>query len=150
MKSVLVVLVCLLLHLPAEEIDFTKDVRPILSEYCFSCHGPDDQHREGKLRLDEAEGEFGAYRVRKKRAGIVPGNTQKSHVYLRMITKDEDDIMPPPESKKEMKPEEIEIIKRWIEQGAGYKKHWSFEVPEKAKVPPVKDKSRVRNEMDIR
>ena len=146
MKLYLTFLVLLSSTLSA--VDFTKDVRPILSEYCFSCHGPDEHDREGKLRLDTAEGETGAFRVRKNRVGILPGKPDKSHVYLRMITDDEDDIMPPLDTKKKMKPEEIAIIKKWISQGAEYDEHWAFKVPKKQELPNVKNSNRVRNDID--
>ena len=126
-KLILLTLLCGL-HLSAE-IDFNTQIRPILSEYCFHCHGPDNENREGKLRLDITEGKFGAYRNRKGRAGILPKMSAESHVYLRMITDDEDDIMPPLESKKVMKPEEIALVKEWIDQGAKYDQHWSFKKP---------------------
>lgn len=124
--------------LEGKEIDFNSQIRPILSEYCFHCHGPDEQDREGRLRLDIETGKEGAYRVRKDRHGIFPGDADKSHVYLRMITDDEDDLMPPPESKKKMKPEEIALIKEWIEQGANYEAHWAF-TKAKSSVPPKAD-----------
>ena len=112
MKHHIFLLLCLLSHALIAEVDFTKEVRPILSKYCFHCHGPDGEDREKKLRLDMADGPEGAYRIRKKKAAVLPGNPLKSHVYLRMITDDEDDIMPPLETKKEMKTEEIAIIKK--------------------------------------
>ena len=130
------------------EVDFAKDVRPILSEYCFYCHGPDEKDREGKLRLDTLKGPHGAFRVRKKRAALVPGDLQKSHVYLRITSDDEDDIMPPPEYKKEMKAAEKKIIKEWIEQGAQFRGHWAFDVPQKATLPKVKKKDWPSNDID--
>ena len=105
------------------ELSFNRDVRPILSKYCFHCHGPDEESREKKLRLDITEGEMGAYRTRRGKTAIKPGDPMASHVYLRMISDDEDDIMPPPDIKKEMKAEEIAIIKQWIEDGAEYQGH---------------------------
>jgi hypothetical protein len=130
------------------DIDFNQQIRPLLSEYCFHCHGPDEETREGKLRLDIETGDDGAYRIRKTRHAIFPGEPQKSHIYLRMITDDEDDIMPPLESKKTMKPEEKELIKKWLEQGAKYEAHWSFSKPTKKPQPQIIKKDWVKNSID--
>ena len=141
--------VCLILILSSlstfAEVNFTKEVRPILSKYCFHCHGPDETTREAKLRLDTKDGLF---TPRKKRFPIVAGKAHESEVFKRMITDDEDDIMPPPEAKKEMSKEEIDIIKRWIEQGAPYEDHWAFIQPKKQEAPKVKMNSWPRNTID--
>jgi hypothetical protein len=110
-------------------------VRPILSDNCFSCHGIDAKKREAKLRLDivegaHVEGESGA-------VPITPGDLKKSEVWLRIISDDKDEIMPPPKSHKTLTAAQKETIKRWIEQGAPYQKHWAFEVPVKSAVPEV-------------
>ena len=136
-KLILLTLLCCF-QLSAE-IDFNTEIRPILSEYCFHCHGPDNENREGKLRLDITDGKYGAYRNRKGRFGILPKESNESHVYLRMITEDEDDIMPPLDSKKVMKPEEIDIIKQWIDQGAKYDQHWAFKKPVSKKLNSTKN-----------
>ena len=138
-------LFCLAAFTLKGEVNFTKEVRPILSKYCFHCHGPDESTREAKLRLDTKEGLF---TPRKKRFPIVSGKAHESEVFKRMITEDEDDIMPPPESKKEMSKKEIAIIKRWIEAGAPYEDHWAFTSPKKISPPNTKQKNWSRNFID--
>ena len=117
----------------AEPLSYNKDVRPILSDKCFACHGVDEAAREGKLRLDTPEG---AFREKKRgRPAIVPGKVAESEAWARIITSDEDDLMPPPDSHKKLSSEEKEIIRQWIEEGAIYQKHWAFEAPVKSEVP---------------
>ena len=89
-----------------EVIDFNQDIRPLLSENCFSCHGPDDKHRKAKLRLDTREG---AMKERKGRRALVPGDLEKSNLYQRIITDDADDIMPPLDSHLTLKKEDKEL-----------------------------------------
>lgn len=112
-----------------EQIVFNRDVRPILSENCFSCHGPDAAHRKGKLRLDVREDALA-------REAFVPGKPRDSNVVERIRSRDEDEVMPPPDSHKTLSERDRRIIERWIEQGATYQKHWSYEAPVKAAVPP--------------
>lgn len=117
----------------AKPLSFNKDIRPILSDKCFACHGFDEETREAKLRLDTPEGAF-----RKKKRGksaIVPGKPDESEAWLRMITTDEDDLMPPPDSHKKMTKEEKAIIRQWIEEGAEYQQHWAFEPVAEVQVP---------------
>lgn len=120
----------------ATPLRFNQDIRPILSEKCFSCHGMDEEAREAKLRLDTPEGAF-----RKKRRGksaLVPGDPAASEAWLRIISDDEDEVMPPPEFHKKLTAAEKKIIRRWIEEGANYQKHWAFEAPVKAPLPAGK------------
>ena len=105
----------------AEDIDFNRDIRPILSENCFFCHGPDDDHRKAKLRLDTREGAL--------KAVIVPGQSAESEAYARILSQDEDEQMPPAESGKSLDPEEKDLIRRWIDAGAPWQGHWAFESP---------------------
>ncbi len=119
-------LVSLLAGAPSldKPIDFQKDVRPILSDRCFACHGPDEQARQAGLRLDTREGAFadrGGYRV------IVPGNAAASRLYLRISHEQEAARMPPPAADRRPGPEQIETIRRWIDQGAEWKTHWAYE-----------------------
>lgn len=146
MKRILLLL--LFTNSISAEVNFNRDVRPILSKYCFHCHGPDEESREKKLRLDIADGELGAYRTRRGKTAIKPGDPMASHVYLRMISDDEDDIMPPPDIKKEMKKEEIALIKQWIEEGAEYQGHWAFQKPQKHSAPQVKNDKWPKNLID--
>ena len=118
----------------SEVLSFNQDIRPILSDKCFACHGMDEDSREAKLRLDTPEGAF-----RKKRRGksaLVAGKPDESESWLRIISNDEDEMMPPPDSHKALSDEEKELIKRWIEEGAPYQKHWAFEPPVMSAVPP--------------
>lgn len=144
MKYVCLLLCLFSLNLKAE-VSFTKEVRPILSKYCFHCHGPDESTREAKLRLDTKEGLF---TPRKKHFPIVKGKAHESEVYKRMITHDEDDIMPPPEAKKEMSKDEIETIKKWIEEGAPYEDHWAFISPQKKALPETRQNKWTKNFID--
>ena len=119
---------------PGEKsLSFNRDIRPILSDKCFTCHGFDEETREGELRLDTPEGAF-----KKKRRGkspIVAGKPDESEAWLRIITKDEDDVMPPPDSHKQLTLEEKSILRQWIQEGAEYQRHWAFVAPVKAEVP---------------
>ena len=118
----------------SEILSFNQDIRPILSDKCFACHGMDEDAREAKLRLDTPEEAF-----RKKRRGksaLVPGKPDESESWLRIISNDEDEMMPPPDSHKALSDEEKELIKRWIKEGASYQKHWAFEPPVMSAVPP--------------
>jgi hypothetical protein len=115
-----------------ERLTFNRDIRPIFSNACFACHGFDAKERKADLRLDTAEGaraDLGGY------AAIVPGDPGKSEVWLRILSDDEDEVMPPPEHHKPLTAAEKETIRRWIEQGAEYQQHWSFVAPEKAELP---------------
>ncbi|MAH14039.1 MAG: hypothetical protein CMO33_09925 [Verrucomicrobia bacterium] len=114
------------------EVGYNKDVRKILSANCFSCHGQDAKSRKGGLRLDD---ERSALEPRDGVSAIVPGDLNASEAWQRIITKDTDELMPPPVSKKTLSPEELDILKRWIEQGAKYESHWSFIEPKKPIVP---------------
>ncbi len=112
------------------KVEFNRDVRPILSENCFACHGFDPKHREADLRLDTFEG---ATEDRGGSRGIVPGNLAKSDAWQRIISEDKDDLMPPPKSHKPpLNAKQREILKAWIEQGAKYERHWAFEPPKRA------------------
>ena len=110
----------------AEPLSFNRDIRPILSENCFACHGFDSKKREAELRLDTPEG---AYPAKDGAFPIKPGDLAKSEVWQRIITTDEDDLMPPPKSHKKLTQKQKDTLKLWIEQGAPYQKHWAFEVP---------------------
>ena len=113
--------------------EFNRDIRPILSDKCFACHGFDAKTREGGLRLDTEEG---AYSLKDGVQAIKPGDLQGSEVWHRITHVDEDEVMPPPESNKSLTKEEREVLKRWIEDGGKYQAHWAF-VPPKKMAPPV-------------
>ncbi|MCR9063791.1 MAG: PSD1 and planctomycete cytochrome C domain-containing protein [Cytophagales bacterium] len=128
-------------------VDYNFHIRPILSDRCFKCHGPDANTREADLRLDTAEGAYAALKEQPNAHAIVAGNPQLSEVYQRIITSDSTLRMPPPESNLDLTEHEIHLIKKWIEQGAEYKPHWSFIKPEKPELPQA-DKDWVNNEID--
>ncbi len=114
-------------------VEYNRDIRPILSEKCFACHGFDPETREADLRLDEPEA---AYKADKHgTAAIVPGKPDDSLIWYHIMSDDEDEIMPPPKSHKVLTDAEKDLIRRWIEEGAKYEKHWSFETPVKPEVP---------------
>ncbi|MDB5339843.1 MAG: hypothetical protein JWN70_5462, partial [Planctomycetaceae bacterium] len=138
-------ILCLPHSASAEDISFNRDVRPILSEYCFACHGFDAKQRKADLRLDVAEG---AYAERDGDTPLKPGNLMESELWLRVISDNPEEIMPPPATKKKLTPEHKEILRKWIEQGAKYQKHWAFEVPVKPAEPTVKNMAWARNPVD--
>ena len=118
----------------AEQIDFNRDVRPILSENCFACHGFDEATREAGLRLDlreEAIADLGGH------AALVPGDAAASEAWKRISSSDPGDLMPPPDSHLSLDDAQKDILKRWIEQGAEYTDHWAFVAPVKPAVPGV-------------
>jgi hypothetical protein len=115
-----------------ENIRFNRDVRPILSENCFSCHGQDTNKRKGKLRLDQSAAALGQ---RDGVRAIVPGDLENSEAWIRITSKDEDEVMPPRDSHKQLSDTEKELLRQWILQGAQYEKHWAFIIPEKPAVP---------------
>ncbi len=107
-----------------DTVSFNRDVRPILSDRCFHCHGPDKRHREAELRLDQADGDEGAYQV------IKPKSLKQSELWSRITSDDSDEVMPPSDShKKPLTAAEKAIIKKWIEQGAQYETFWAFKKP---------------------
>lgn len=110
------------------KLGFNRDVRAILAENCYACHGPDANHRKADLRLDvrEAAIEFGA---------LVPGKPEASSIIERIFTEDEDDLMPPPDAHKKLTPQEKETLRRWVAEGAEYEGHWAFLPPQRPSVP---------------
>ncbi len=114
------------------KLDYNRDVRPILSEHCFACHGFDEKSRQADLRLDQAES---AYLDRSGTTAISPGKLDASEAWQRIISNDENTVMPPPKAHAPLVAAEKEILKRWIEQGAVYAGHWSFIPPTKLELP---------------
>lgn len=140
----------LALSASAEEkkVDFGRDIRPLLSNSCFLCHGPDPADRKGGgkdgFRIDTLEGsreDLGGY------FGIVPGKPEESEIYLRMTNDDPDESMPPPKHGKKLPPEAVELMRRWIAEGAEYAGHWSYVKPVKAPVP-MSGEGWAKNEID--
>ena len=131
----------------AESPDFLREVRPILSSHCFKCHGPDDDTRKGGVRLDMRDAA-----LKSGKSGgpaIVPGQPEKSEVIARIFTTDEDDLMPPAKVKHPLNPQQKDILKRWIADGADYRPHWSFVAPKAVSPPDVQNPGfEVRNSID--
>ncbi|RYZ44403.1 MAG: DUF1549 domain-containing protein, partial [Myxococcaceae bacterium] len=115
-----------------EKVTFNRDVRPILSDNCFACHGFDAHERKAERRLDTREGALAENEGVK---AIVPGNPGESETWLRIISDDKDELMPPPKSGKRLSNRDREILRRWIEQGAEYQDHWAYVKPVKAAIP---------------
>jgi hypothetical protein len=130
----------------AAPIGFNKDIRPILADACFHCHGPDPGTRKAGLRLDTEAGFFTA--KKDEAPTVIKGQPDKSSLFQRLLSKDEDEIMPPPESHKSLKPEQIALIKEWISQGAPWQPHWSLIQPQRGTPPAVKDTNWVKNPVD--
>jgi hypothetical protein len=114
-----------------ETVSYDRDIRPILAENCFSCHGFDDKTREANLRLDTRQGAVDEGKV------ILVGQTEKSPLLERVHSTDADLLMPPPESGKKLSDEQKKLLKRWIDQGAVYEQHWAFRKPTKKELPVV-------------
>ncbi len=119
----------------AAPVTFNRDIRPILSDNCFACHGYDAKTRKAGLRLDTAEGALAPNKHGK--VPIKPGELAASELWLRLNSTDSEDVMPPPESHKQLTAGQKELVKRWIEQGAPYQKHWAFEPVAPPAVPAV-------------
>ncbi|MGV8879839.1 MAG: PSD1 and planctomycete cytochrome C domain-containing protein [Sphingobacteriaceae bacterium] len=131
-----------------EEISYNFNIRPILSDKCFKCHGPDANKREAGLRLDIADSAYKALKETPDAHAIVPGKPALSEVFNRISTKDTSAIMPPVNSNLSLSQAEINLIEKWIRQGAKYEKHWAFVIPKKAKLPVINDKTWVKTEID--
>ena len=154
-KAKLIVLQAILLLLFAgstpsvsvsQDIKFNRDIRPILSDRCFQCHGPDDKKREADLRFDfstEAKRDLGGYRA------IVDGDPDNSELIQRIFSTDPDERMPPESSGKKLSKLEKETMRRWIQQGARFEKHWAFQRPDSPALPKVIDRSWPKNEIDF-
>ena len=119
----------------AEHVQFNRDIRPIFSDTCFACHGPDENKVKGKLRLDSLD----AARKGGKSGepAITPGHPEKSEVMKRLLTKDTDDHMPPADFHKVLSKAQIALVEQWIKEGAEYQGHWAFQIPVKPTVPTI-------------
>ncbi|WKN32914.1 DUF1553 domain-containing protein [Porifericola rhodea] len=130
-----------------QKVDFNLHVKPILSDRCFACHGPDNGNREAGLRLDTEEGALSALKESEGHA-FVPGKPEESQAFLRMISTDPDLVMPPPKANLKLTDYEIDVIKKWIKQGAEWKDHWAFIPPKKSALPEVENEDWVNNPID--
>ncbi|GMV92556.1 MAG: hypothetical protein AMXMBFR82_23340 [Candidatus Hydrogenedentota bacterium] len=127
-------------------VRFDRDVKPILSENCFACHGPDEGQRKAGLRLDLPEGAVAT--LKSGNAAVVPGDRTASVLFARITAEDPNDIMPPPESNHSLTPEAIETLGTWIDEGAHYEKHWAFVPPVPPELPEVSNPAWPRNAID--
>ena len=124
-------------ELATASIDFARDIRPILSDHCFACHGPDAENRQGDLRLDQREGAFGESQSGNVDRIIAEGDPQASELVLRVNSDDADVVMPPEEFHKPLSDEQKELIAAWIQSGAEWKQHWAFLAPSAVDPPAV-------------
>jgi hypothetical protein len=135
----------LTLALPApafgQPVDFNREVRPILSNKCFACHGPDDKARKAELRLDRRDAAL-------KKEAFVPGKPDESELVRRITSTEADELMPPAKSGKKLSKAEIATLTRWVKDGANYAKHWAYVPPVRPELPAVKDASWVKTPID--
>ncbi len=125
----------------AEKLSYNRDVRPILSDTCFKCHGPDKGNRKGKLRLDDREAAL-------KKEAFVPGNAAESELVKRLHATDPDDVMPPKDSARQITEAQKKILERWIAEGAVYEPHWAYIPPQRTALPAVSDPTWAKNPID--
>lgn len=127
-------------------VQFNQDIRPILSDNCFQCHGPDEAARKARLRLDVREEALKP--AKSDLVAIVPGAPEKSELIARITASDTDDLMPPVKSGKKLTPGQIDMLRRWIAEGAPYAKHWSYEKPSRPALPQLNHQQWPRNPVD--
>ena len=124
------------------DLRFDQHIRPLLSEYCFACHGPDSSSREADLRLDTREGALAS-------SAIVPGDASQSELIARITSDDPDSLMPPPDFHKRLDAGEKQLLARWIDAGAKWESHWAFIPPHKVELPKSHDVDHwARNSID--
>ncbi len=126
----------------ASTISFNRDIRPILANNCFACHGPDEKHRETKFHFDTEDG------AHAKRGVIVPGNAAESLLYKRITNPDPDEHMPPPDSGHALTDKQIGLLRQWIDQGAKWDTHWAYVAPSRPELPAVRQTEWARNPID--
>lgn len=132
-----------------EKVSYNFDIRPILSDNCFACHGPDPNTREAGLRLDIAAHAYKALAENPSAHALVPGKPAFSEVFLRISTPDTTLMMPPAGSNLKLTAYQVKLIEKWIKQGAAYEPHWAFTPPGKPELPQVQHKEWVKNEIDL-
>ncbi len=125
----------------AEPLRYSRDIRPILAEHCFACHGPDRAARKARLRLDVRD-------VAVAREALVPGKPDDSKLVARIFSTDPDECMPPPKAKKPLTAQQKDVLRRWVAAGAAYESHWAFVPPVRPQLPAVRDRAWVRNPID--
>ena len=127
-------------------IDFNRDIRPILSENCYACHGPDEAKRKSGLRLDSEAEAF--KELKSGHRALIPGDLEHSTLANRIVSKDDDEVMPPPKFGKKLTAKEIGLLRDWVKGGAKWKQHWSFLPPEQGPLPEVHHRRWAHNEID--
>ena len=137
---VLLVIACLEVQ-AQNPLEFNQDIRPILAEHCFACHGKDSKTRAAGLRLDLRDEAIDA-------EAVVPNKPGESALIDRIYSDDPDEVMPPPDTKKKLTASQKEKLKRWIASGAKYQKHWSFEKPRKTDLPKVNNPDWIKTPID--
>ena len=127
------------------EVSFNNDIRPLLSNHCYRCHGPDENERKAGLRLDTFDG---ATKDHDGIKALVPNNIDESEIIYRITSTDPDEVMPPPNAGDKLNPEQINTIKQWISEGGKYEKHWSYQKPKRPVVPNSNFKASIKNPID--
>ena len=131
----------------ATPVDFNRQILPILVENCFTCHGPDADERKAELRLDTHEGALG--KGESGDVAVVPGKSAESAVIARILSKDRDEVMPPPKSKHQLTAAQKDLLRRWIDEGAAWGSHWAYDPPKVPAIPEVRMPARtIRNPID--
>ena len=128
-----------------DRIRFNRDIRPILADNCFECHGPDKAKRQADLRLDQKES---ALAERDSRRAIVPGDLKNSELIRRVLTDDSDLRMPPVDSGRKLTEKERLLVLQWVQQGGEYERHWSFVAPQRPQLPTVSQADWPQNPID--
>jgi len=129
-----------------QAVDFESQVRPLLSDRCFACHGPDEKNRKADLQLHTRDGAFA--KLDDGLVAVTPGKPQASELYRRIMSSDPDELMPPPDSEHALSSEEREMLHRWIEQGAQWKEHWAFVSLAQVELPSLGQAAWTKNEID--
>jgi hypothetical protein len=133
--------------LGVDAINFNRDIRPILANYCFECHGPDSKQRKAGLRLDDKSGS--QKELKSGVQAVVPGDLEQSELIYRITTEDTDERMPPEDFSKQLSENQVKLLKAWVKQGGKYQKHWSFITPQITQLPKVKQTEWPRNGIDL-
>ncbi|MFQ5734757.1 MAG: DUF1549 domain-containing protein, partial [Planctomycetaceae bacterium] len=128
------------------KVDYNRDIRPLLSNTCYKCHGPDGKQRQAGLRLDRRDSVTG--KLESDAVAIVPGSRAKSELWRRITAKDADERMPPADSGKKLTAAQVKLLGKWIDQGGKYAKHWSFIPPKRPQLPAVRNAGWARNAID--
>jgi len=146
MRTVTTFFCTLVFTIQATPISFNRDIRPILSNNCYQCHGPDSAARKANLRLDQETGSRAE--LKSGSQAVVPGNLKDSELIYRITSTDKDELMPPPKTNKHLTPQQINLLRQWVKEGGKYERHWSFIPPKDSPLPKVHQKNWPQNEID--